>query len=67
MSRIAWPALMRFGLNELGLTPDAFWALTPAELMTMAGAEGGGGAMRRAGLDALIARFPDTTPERDTE
>ena len=59
MSRIDWPALMRFGLAELRLRPDEFWALTPAELQTYAGERAGGAAMTRAGLAALRARFPD--------
>jgi len=61
VSRIAWPALMRAGMIELGLRPAEFWALTPAELMFLAGAgSGAGGALSRDGLDALISRFPDT-------
>ena len=59
MSRIDWPALMRFGLAELRLSPGEFWQLTPAELQTYAGERAGGTAMSRAGLDALLARFPD--------
>ena len=42
MSRINWPKLMAAGLRGLGLTPAAFWALTPAELMLMLGVGGGG-------------------------
>ncbi len=59
MIRIQWPALLRFGLVELHLAPDVFWQLTPAELMVMAGQAPGGAGMSRAGLDALIAKFPD--------
>ena len=67
MSRIDWPGLMRLGLVRLGLAPDVFWALTPAELMLLAGLDGGGhAAMTRAGLDALAARYPDR-PRRDWE
>jgi uncharacterized phage protein (TIGR02216 family) len=63
MSRVDWPGLMRLGLVGLGLSPDVFWALTPAELMLLAGDGGGGRAgMTRAGLDALRARFPDRRP-----
>ncbi|MCT4684014.1 MAG: phage tail assembly chaperone, partial [Roseicyclus sp.] len=32
-----WPALMRVGLQGLGLAPAVFWALTPAELLMMLG------------------------------
>ncbi|MEM9851655.1 MAG: rcc01693 family protein [Pseudomonadota bacterium] len=58
--RIDWPGLMALGLGRLGLTPDQFWALTPVELMLMAGVRPGGDlAMTRARLDALAAEFPD--------
>lgn len=54
-----WPGLMRLGMVQLRLTPEVFWALTPAELMLLAGAEATPGVMTRAGLSALLARFPD--------
>ena len=57
--RLDWPALMRAGLRELGLSPAAFWTLTPAELAFLLGIEGGGLPMDRAGLVGLAARFPD--------
>ncbi|MEQ8988569.1 MAG: phage tail assembly chaperone [Marinovum algicola] len=56
---------MAAGLRGLGLTPAAFWALTPAELMLMLGVGGGGGALTRDRLDQLIAAFPDD--EKGTE
>ncbi|HVH03303.1 MAG TPA: rcc01693 family protein [Amaricoccus sp.] len=59
MTRIAWGGLMRLGLVELRLTPEVFWDLTPAELMLVAGVGTGRAAMTRAGLEALLARFPD--------
>jgi uncharacterized phage protein (TIGR02216 family) len=58
--RIAWGRLMRLGMVELRLAPDAFWALTPAELMLMAGSGGTeGGAMSRSAFEELMARYPD--------
>lgn len=60
-----WPGLLRMGigparLGGLGLTPAAFWALTPAELALMLGIEPGkGGAMTRDRLAELAARYPD--------
>jgi uncharacterized phage protein (TIGR02216 family) len=59
MTRIAWPGLMQLGLVRLRLPPDVFWELTPAELMLMAGQSGGRGALTRAELADLAARFPD--------
>lgn len=55
-----WPAMMRAGLQGLGLRPDEFWALTPAELLVMLGLEGGGnGALNRGRLAELSAQYPD--------
>jgi len=56
-----WPALMRAGMQGLRLMPDAFWRLTPAELLMMLGDAPGVAPMDRAGLEALAARFPDMT------
>lgn len=64
MTRIAWPVLMRAGLVELGLTPEVFWALTPAELLLLAGpGKERDRAMSRDGLAALIRDFPDKANE----
>ncbi|MEM8624849.1 MAG: rcc01693 family protein [Pseudomonadota bacterium] len=63
MSAIGWDDLMRLGLGALRLTPEVFWAMTPVEFeraLEGAGYSGfGGGAPSRAGLSALMARFPD--------
>ncbi len=62
MSRAAldWAALMRLGLRELRLTPREFWALTPVELMLMAGLDTAPGPLTRARLEELAARYPDS-------
>ena len=67
MKRIAWPRLMRLGLVQLGLRPEEFWDLTPAELMLMAGGGAGQEALTRAGLEALAARYPDAPRARPAE
>ena len=54
-----WPALMRAGLQGLRLKPDEFWRLTPLELRLMLGKAGEGSSLSRAGLDALLASYPD--------
>lgn len=59
MTKIAWPGLMRFGLVRLGLAPEVFWSLTPAELMLLSGEGEVPRAMDRAGFAELAARFPD--------
>lgn len=63
MKRIAWHRLMRLGLAQMGLRPDEFWNLTPAELMLMAGSGEGREALTRSGLEELAARFPDAPSE----
>lgn len=50
---------MRAGIQGLRLTPAQFWALTPAELKLMLGPEMGQAPLSRAGLDALLAAYPD--------
>lgn len=62
--RFDWPALMQAGLHGLGLKPDEFWALTPAELRLMLG-QGGAAALNRSGLDALMAAWPDQAAPDD--
>ncbi len=59
MTRLDWAGLMRLGLVELRLSPEVFWALTPAELMLMAGIGPARASLTRAGLAALAERFPD--------
>lgn len=59
MSAFDWPALMRAGMQGLGLAPDVFWRLTPAELRLMLGQGGDAAPLSRAGLDALLAAWPD--------
>jgi uncharacterized phage protein (TIGR02216 family) len=58
-TRLDWPALMRLGLRDLRLCPRDFWALTPAELMLMAGLETAHAPLTRARLMDLAARYPD--------
>lgn len=59
MSRFDWPALMRAGMQGLRLMPDQFWQLTPAELRLLLGQGAGDAPMSRAGLDVLLAAYPD--------
>ncbi|MEE4186853.1 MAG: rcc01693 family protein [Roseobacter sp.] len=63
MSRIDWPNLMRAGLQGLRLTPDDFWALTPAELKMMLGDPERSGPLLSDGLESLMAAYPDTRDE----
>ncbi len=55
---------MRAGVRGLGLRPSEFWALTPAELHLLLGGEGAA-PLRRSGLDALMAAYPDKQGDQD--
>ncbi len=59
-----WPTLMRLGLGRLGMTPDTFWSMTPAELVLALEGAGvlaapGQGPMSHAALLRLMAEYPD--------
>ncbi|MDO5528359.1 MAG: phage tail assembly chaperone [Paracoccus sp. (in: a-proteobacteria)] len=58
-NRLDWPGLMRAGMGRLGLAPDVFWRLTPAELALMLGLESAAGAapMTRARLAEMEQRL----------
>ncbi len=58
---------MRAGLHGLGLTPDVFWALTPAELQLMLGSNPANAPMLSDGLAALMAAYPDKKKDHDDE
>lgn len=58
-ARFDWPAMMRAGMQGIGLMPDVFWRLSPAELLMLLGDAPDAAPLGRAGLEALIARFPD--------
>jgi len=57
--KISWSAWLRLGLVTLRLTPEQFWALTPAELMLMAGMGNAGYSLSRGGFAELSALYPD--------
>ena len=67
MTTLDWPALMRAGVVGLGLQPEAFWDLTPAELKLLLGDPQASGPLLGAGLDALMAAYPDRTEEDDRD
>ncbi len=57
--RFQWADLMRLGLRELGLSPQSFWALTPAELTLLLGRGGNSAPMARDRLEELARAYPD--------
>jgi uncharacterized phage protein (TIGR02216 family) len=59
MSGFDWPDLMRAGMQGLHLSPQTFWQLTPAELRLMLGQAAADRSSDRAGLDTLLAAYPD--------
>jgi uncharacterized phage protein (TIGR02216 family) len=65
--RLDWAGLMRAGLLGLRLSPEAFWKLTPAELMLMLGLGAGAAPMRRGRLDDLLRAFPDDPGEGERD
>ncbi|WP_434802238.1 rcc01693 family protein [Paracoccus sediminicola] len=62
-----WPGLMRAGLAGLRLTPEQFWALTPAELALMLGVDPGTAPMSRTRLEALARLWPDGNPIKEND
>jgi uncharacterized phage protein (TIGR02216 family) len=69
-ARFDWAGLLRVGLAPVsqggaGLSPEAFWRLTPLELRLMLGRAGAAPALSRAGLAALMAVYPDTKETGD--
>jgi uncharacterized phage protein (TIGR02216 family) len=56
-----WALLYYRALRELGLRPDDFWSLTPAQLQLLLGPPPRGQARcSAADLAALMQAFPDT-------
>ncbi len=59
-ARVDWAGLMRLGLGELRLPPEAFWSMTPRELEAAAAPwRRISGPMTRDALAELRERFPD--------
>ena len=53
---------MRLAFGRLGLAPETFWAMTPAEFRTAlegAGLLAAGGGLTRPRLEALMRAHPD--------
>jgi uncharacterized phage protein (TIGR02216 family) len=59
VSAFDWPALLRTGLQQLGLKPREFWDLTPLELRLMLGDAPDRRPLGRSRLEALMQAFPD--------
>jgi uncharacterized phage protein (TIGR02216 family) len=67
MGGLDWPGLMRAGMQGLGLRPDQFWSLTPAELALMLGVDPAAAPMTRSRLEALARSWPDRKPNQEDE
>jgi uncharacterized phage protein (TIGR02216 family) len=58
--RVDWTALIGVGMGRLGLTPDAFWAMSPVELRSALGGLGSRSkTLGRDDLAKLMAAHPD--------
>ncbi|WP_298836381.1 rcc01693 family protein [uncultured Roseobacter sp.] len=62
-----WPALIRAGIRGLGLRPEEFWQLTPAEFQLMLGEPGQSGPLLSGGLQALMDAWPDEEKKDGTD
>lgn len=54
-----WAEAMALGFGRLRLSARDFWRLTPRELAAALGPGAAPPRLDRAGLDRLMARFPD--------
>lgn len=59
MSGIDWPGLLRLALGRLGMTPEAFWRLTPAEFVLILGEPAAVRPLDRGRLEELARLWPD--------
>ncbi|MBI1204008.1 MAG: phage tail assembly chaperone [Rhodopseudomonas sp.] len=60
MTPFPWRQAIGFGLGVLKLSPEQFWRMTPRELgFAIEAVTGRGAPLDRAGLAALMKRFPD--------
>ncbi|MFV0292846.1 MAG: rcc01693 family protein [Paracoccus sp. (in: a-proteobacteria)] len=67
MIRLDWAGLTRAGMQGLGLTPDVFWSLTPAELVLMLGIDPGASPMTRSRLETLARAWPDIKAKEEQD
>nr|WP_255365512.1 rcc01693 family protein [Faunimonas pinastri] len=58
---LPWKELMTLGFAVLRLAPSDFWSMTPREIEAVVRpyAAAAGTSFTRAGLNQLLARFPD--------
>jgi uncharacterized phage protein (TIGR02216 family) len=60
MQPFPWKQAIGFGLGVLRLAPEQFWRMTPRELAyAIEAVRGRNAPLDRAGLDALMERYPD--------
>ena len=53
-----WGAMLRIAA-QIGVTPDAFWRLSPKEWRMLTEAPGGAVPMGRTALEQLMEDWPD--------
>jgi uncharacterized phage protein (TIGR02216 family) len=62
---LGWPGMLRAGVQGLGLVPEVFWRLSPAELRLMLGEGVQLAPLTRTRLEELARAFPDETQRKD--
>ncbi|PPB81304.1 putative phage protein (TIGR02216 family) [Albidovulum inexpectatum] len=67
MSGFDWPGLLRLALGRLGLQPEAFWRLTPAEFVLMLGEPTVARPLDRSRLEELARLWPDRPGQAEGE
>ena len=58
----SWPAMLRLAAERFAIQPAAFWRLSLAEWLALTAPPCVTEPLDRAGLDALLAAFPDDIP-----
>jgi uncharacterized phage protein (TIGR02216 family) len=62
----AWAERFVFAVRVLGLSPEAFWALSLAEWRALTASHQSAKPLARRDLDALLSRYPDLARSGDT-
>jgi uncharacterized phage protein (TIGR02216 family) len=62
-----WPSLLSAGLGRMGLSPEAFWQMTPYEFQLLMGQSKTFAPLDRRRLVELVEKYPDQREEVKNE